>query len=116
MDRRLEAGLVNATVVAASLAVTYLVVQFVFFRFLLADLPPNLRPYLPDRARVFAQTSAHEVRRPVLVDGQIFPVSQVYAHSQRICEGIRRASLANGAGFVRTPRVRRCMARATGGT
>jgi hypothetical protein len=54
--------LINAGVAAASLAVTYLVIQFVFFRFMLADLPPNLRPYLSDRARVFAQTSAaHEI-------------------------------------------------------
>src|SRR5262249_48840003 len=42
-------------------AVTYLVIQFVFFRFFLPDVPPNLRPYLSDRARIFAQTSsAHE--------------------------------------------------------
>jgi hypothetical protein len=62
MARRLRAGLVNAAVVVASLAVSYLVIQFVFFRFLLADLPPNLRPYLSDRARIFAQTSsAHAV-------------------------------------------------------
>ena len=54
----------NAGVAAVSLAVTYLVIQFVFFRFLLADVPPNLRPYLSDRARVFAQTSAaHEIPR-----------------------------------------------------
>src|SRR5438105_720244 len=62
MWRRLEAGLINAAIVAASLAITYLVIQLVLFRFLLADLPPNLRPYLSDRARIFAQTSsAHEV-------------------------------------------------------
>ena len=54
--------MINAGVAAASLAVTYLAIQFVFFRFLLADLPPNVRPYLSDRARVFAQTSAaHEI-------------------------------------------------------
>jgi hypothetical protein len=62
MHRRLKSALINAAVVAASLAVTYLAVQLVFFRFFLADLPANLRPYLSDRARVFAQTSsAHEV-------------------------------------------------------
>jgi hypothetical protein len=62
MSPRLKAGLINAGVAAASLAVTYLVIQFLFFRFLLPDLPPNLRPYLSDRARVFAQTSAaHEI-------------------------------------------------------
>lgn len=61
LRRRLEAILVNAAVVAVSVAVTYLVVQFVFFRFFLPDVPPNLRPYLSDRARIFAQTSeAHE--------------------------------------------------------
>jgi hypothetical protein len=62
MPPRLKAGLINAGVAAVSLAVTYLVIQFVFFRFLLPDLPPNVRPYLSDRARVFAQTSAaHEI-------------------------------------------------------
>ena len=61
MARLLKSGLINAAIVAASLALTYLVTEFVFFRFLLADLPPNLRPYLSDRARIFAQTSsAHE--------------------------------------------------------
>jgi hypothetical protein len=38
----------------------------------------------------------------VLLDGQTYPVSQVYARSQRICEGIRAVSLKNGAGFVDT--------------
>jgi hypothetical protein len=62
MARRLRGGLVNAAVVVASLAIAYLIIQLVFFRFLLADLPPNLRPYLSDRARIFAQSSsAHQV-------------------------------------------------------
>jgi hypothetical protein len=60
-SRRLKAGLVNAGIVLASLAIAYLAIQFVFFRFLLPDLPPNLRPYLPDRARVFGQTSSRPV-------------------------------------------------------
>jgi hypothetical protein len=38
----------------------------------------------------------------VLLEGQMFPVSQVYARSQRICEGIRAASLKNGGGFIDT--------------
>jgi hypothetical protein len=58
---RLEAALANSATVLASLAIAYLAIQFVFFRFLLPDLPPNLRPYLSDRARIFGQTSARAV-------------------------------------------------------
>ena len=58
---RLKTGLVNGAIVLASLAIAYLAIQFVFFRFLLADIPPNLRPYLSDRARIFGQTSSRPV-------------------------------------------------------
>jgi hypothetical protein len=61
MPRRLKAILVNLIVAGLSVAITYLVIQFIFFRFFLTDVPPNLRPYLSDRARIFAQTSTvHE--------------------------------------------------------
>jgi hypothetical protein len=42
---------------AASLAVTYLVLELVVFRFLLPHLPLRLHAYLPDGARVLAQSS-----------------------------------------------------------
>src|SRR5262249_41842253 len=58
---RLKAALANAAIVLASLAIAYLALQFVFFRFLVPDLPPNLRPYLSDRARIFGQTSSRAV-------------------------------------------------------
>jgi GDSL-like Lipase/Acylhydrolase family len=51
------AALVNAAVVIASVAITYLVIQFVFFRYLLPDMPLNLQPHLSDRANVFLQNS-----------------------------------------------------------
>jgi hypothetical protein len=38
-------------------AITYLVIQFVFFRYLLPDMPLNLQPHLSDRANVFLQHS-----------------------------------------------------------
>jgi hypothetical protein len=49
---------------------------------------------------VYDIAASRERGRPVERDGQTFPVSQVYAHSQRICEAIRAASLNNGAGFI----------------
>ena len=35
-----------------------------------------------------------------MVDGREFPSSAIYVRSQRICEGLRAATLRNGAGFV----------------
>ena len=62
MFPRLKAGLVNAAVVVVSLAVAYLAIELVFFRFLLPDMPLNLQPHLSDRANFFLQNSkAHEL-------------------------------------------------------
>jgi hypothetical protein len=61
---------------------------------------------------IYDLDEARRLGRAVLRDGRAYPVPQVYAHSQRICEGIRAASLNNGAGFVDTrPELRAAGAR-----
>ena len=57
MPQRLKAFLANTALVVISLAITYLVGEFVFFRYLLPDMSMNLRPHLPDRADFFLQNS-----------------------------------------------------------
>ena len=47
----------NATVSAVSFVLTYLVCEFLFFRFMLPYMSYNIRPYLPDRADFFMQNS-----------------------------------------------------------
>ena len=54
MFERLKSALVNTALVVASLAMTYLVVQLVFFRYFLSDLPLDRRMLLSDRAAIFA--------------------------------------------------------------
>ena len=49
--------LANATVSAVSFVLTYLVCEFLFFRFMLPYMSYNIRPYLPDRADFFMQNS-----------------------------------------------------------
>lgn len=61
MPKRLKAFLANTAVVLVSLAITYLVGEFVFFRYLLPDMSMNLRPHLPDRADFFLQNSKAEL-------------------------------------------------------
>jgi len=39
---------------------------------------------------------------PHVSSGRTFPISAVYANSQKICENIRRMSLAQGVGFIDT--------------
>ncbi len=50
-------ALANAALVLVSLAVTYAILEVVFFRVMLPDLPLNWRLYLPDRADFFLQVS-----------------------------------------------------------
>ena len=57
MPQRLKAFLANTALAVISLAITYLVGEFVFFRYLLPDMSMNLRPHLPDRADFFLQNS-----------------------------------------------------------
>jgi hypothetical protein len=61
MPQRLKAFLANTALVVISLAITYLVGEFVFFRYLLPDMSMNLRPHLPDRADFFLQNSKAEL-------------------------------------------------------
>src|SRR3984957_3613466 len=49
--------LASATVSAVSFVLTYLVCEFLFFRFMLPYMSYNIRPYLPDRADFFMQNS-----------------------------------------------------------
>jgi hypothetical protein len=55
--QRLKAFLANIALVVISLAITYFIGEFVFFRDLLPDMSMNLRPHLPDRADFFLQNS-----------------------------------------------------------
>jgi hypothetical protein len=59
---------------AASLAVTYLVLELVVFRFLLPHLPLRLHAYLPDAARILAQSSKASAvpRRYVALTGDSY--------------------------------------------
>ena len=47
----------NATVSVVSFLLTYLVCEFLFFRFMLPSMSYNIRPHLPDRADFFMQNS-----------------------------------------------------------
>jgi len=54
---RLKDAAINIALVLGSLAVTYLVLEVVFFRLMLPHLPLQYRVYLPDRADFFLQIS-----------------------------------------------------------
>ena len=51
---------------------------------------------------VYAPQESRNAGRAVVVDGRTFPSSAIYVRSQRICEGIRAATLRNGAAFLDT--------------
>jgi hypothetical protein len=57
MLTRLKAVFANGAVSAVSFLVTYLVCEFLFFRFMLPMMSYNIRPHLPDRADFFLQNS-----------------------------------------------------------
>ena len=57
MLSRLKQFCANATVSVVSLLLTYLVCEFLFFRFMLPEMSYNIRPFLPDRADFFMQNS-----------------------------------------------------------
>jgi len=64
MRQKFKQFLANATLSTVSFLLTYLICEFVFFRFMLADMPYNIRPFLPDRADFFMQNSkSHYVPR-----------------------------------------------------
>jgi hypothetical protein len=54
---RLKRHLANTALVLVSVLLTYLLVEFVFFRVLLPNMPLQLRPHLPDVADVLVQNS-----------------------------------------------------------
>jgi hypothetical protein len=54
---RFKTHLANTTLVAVSVLLTYFVMEFVFFRVLLPNMPLQLRPHLPDLADVLVQNS-----------------------------------------------------------
>jgi hypothetical protein len=53
----LKPHLANTALVIASLLLTYFVVEFVFFRVLLPNMPLQVRPHLPDVADILVQNS-----------------------------------------------------------
>lgn len=57
MKAGLRNALANMVLVAVSLALTYAVLEVVFFRLMLPGLPLTWRLYLPDRADFFLQVS-----------------------------------------------------------
>jgi hypothetical protein len=57
MRKKFRQFFANATLSTASFLLTYLVCEFVFFRFMLPDMSYNIRPFLPDRADFFMQNS-----------------------------------------------------------
>ena len=57
MVKRLKQFLANGTVSIVSFLLTYLVCEFLFFRFMLPYMSYNIRPHLPDRADFFMQNS-----------------------------------------------------------
>jgi hypothetical protein len=57
MLSRLKQFCANATLTVASFLLTYLVCEFLFFRFMLPSMSYNIRPHLPDRADFFMQNS-----------------------------------------------------------
>lgn len=50
-------AMVNVLVIAVTLVLTYVVGEFVFFRFALPHMSLSLRPYLPERADYFLQNA-----------------------------------------------------------
>ena len=57
MMARLKTHLANTALILVSALVTYFVVEFIFFRVLLPNMPLQLRPHLPDVADVLVQNS-----------------------------------------------------------
>ena len=57
MSGRLKNAAANIALVVASTVITYLILEVVFFRLMLPDLPLQYRVYLPDRADFFLQLS-----------------------------------------------------------
>src|SRR5215470_9157176 len=57
MLAKLKQGAANGALSVVSFLLTYLVCEFLFFRFLLPDMSYNIRPHLPDRADFFLQNS-----------------------------------------------------------
>jgi hypothetical protein len=57
MMSRLKIHLANTALVLVSVLLTYFVVEFIFFRVLLPNMPLQLRPHLPDVADVLVQNS-----------------------------------------------------------
>ncbi len=57
MAARLKAHLLNAALVAASVLLTYVLLEVAVFRVFLPFMPLKVRPDLPDRAEVLAQNS-----------------------------------------------------------
>jgi hypothetical protein len=57
MMARLKIHLANTALIVVSLLLTYFVVELVFFRVLLPNMPLQLRPHLPDVADVLVQNS-----------------------------------------------------------
>src|SRR3954454_19603098 len=56
-QNRLRDAAVNTGLVLVAVAVTYLILEVVFFRLMLPSLPLQYRVYLPDRADFFLQLS-----------------------------------------------------------
>src|SRR6266700_1853146 len=64
MLERLKRGAANGALSVVSFLLTYLVCEFLFFRFILPEMSYNIRPHLPDRADFFLQNSkSHYVPR-----------------------------------------------------
>src|SRR5215831_1269880 len=57
MLEKLKRGLANGAVSVVSFLLTYLVCEFLFFRFMLPEMSYNIRPHLPDRADFFMQNA-----------------------------------------------------------
>ena len=57
MKNVVKRTLANLALLSASIVVTYVVLEVVFFRLLLPHLPLTFRPFLPDRADFFLQIS-----------------------------------------------------------
>jgi hypothetical protein len=72
--------------------------------------------YIPSPAAIYRHAGkgvvSHDIYLPstntsqngedTLIDGTVFPVVEVYANSQKICEKIREISIAQGIGFIDT--------------
>lgn len=64
MLAKLKQIFTNVSLSVVSFLITYLVCEFVFFRFMLPHMSYNIRPHLPDRADFFMQNSkSHYVPR-----------------------------------------------------